>query len=136
MVVDRLRADEAQEAGRERVDDEPGAGDAPGQGTLAPVEGRWRWYHGLLFYMVVQALSAGFARLLRGARPVERGLRHRIRVGQDRTREFYLGQRRPFFAPPTWAFLVMWTINNGLAIWGSLHVLNRPAGTPGRSTFL
>ncbi|HET9919545.1 MAG TPA: TspO/MBR family protein [Ktedonobacteraceae bacterium] len=94
---------------------------------------RWRWYHGVIFYVVVQALTFGLS-----------GLTSAIRgnTGQN-WREDIFGNvnyfrhlKQAVVTPPSWAFAPAWTINNMLTIWGNLQVLNKPEGTPGRKTFL
>ena len=41
----------------------------------------------------------------------------------------YEAINRPWFAPPGWAFPVVWSINSALSIWGNLRVLNAPPST-------
>lgn len=115
----------------------PGGGAAPGRTGLdhgARGRRRWHWWQGLLFYVGTQVLSYVVAALL-GGLGRRLGLRSEGSVTGD-SRRFYREVRRPIFAPPAWAFPVAWTINNALAIWAGLRVLNRPAATPGRRAFL
>ncbi len=96
-------------------------------------QGRWRWYHGLAFYLVVQGLTFGLGGLV----SLARGNKGRS------TRETFFGDVAYFkrlkqakIAPPSWAFGPAWTLNNFSVIWGTLRVLNKPEGTPGRNTYL
>lgn len=41
-------------------------------------------------------------------------------------KEEYARSTRPPFAPPAWAFGVVWPINNLLTLWGNRRVLNSP----------
>lgn len=98
--------------------------------------GKWRWYHGVLFYAGVQAASFGLGKLVqsvrrRSAPQIDEQIR-----GNDSYNEFYNNQKQPVFAPPDWSFAPAWTLNNGLAIYGLLRVLNMPKGERGRAEFL
>jgi len=53
-----------------------------------------------------------------------------------RDRRFYEGMRQAPFAPPAWAFVPVWTVNNISTLWGNLRLLNRPEGTPHRRALL
>ena len=94
---------------------------------------RWRWYHGLVFYVVTQLLVFGFS-----------GLTSLIRGNTGKNaREIFFGNptyfrelKQSVVAPPSWVFGPAWTINNFFQIWGDLAVLNKPAGTPGRNAYL
>ena len=94
---------------------------------------KWRWYHGLAFYVVVQGLSFG----LGGLTSIVSGNK-----GKDLRETFfgnasYFGELKQSVAsPPAWAFGPAWTINNFFTIWGDLAVLNKPKGTPGRTAYL
>jgi tryptophan-rich sensory protein len=95
--------------------------------------GKWRWYHGLAFYLIVQVLTFSLSGLV----SVATGNRGRS------TRETFFGDvgyftrlKQAKIAPPSWAFGPAWTINNLSTIWGTLRVLNKPEGTPGRNAFL
>jgi acylglycerol lipase len=47
----------------------------------------------------------------------------------------YQALKRPWFAPPGWAFPIVWAINSALSITGNVRVLNSPA-SPDRSAYL
>ncbi len=117
--------------------------DAKVAGTIKKLEGhasaatghppRWRWYHGAIFYVTVQALTFGLAGLVNIARG---------KKGKDARETFFSDV--PYFeslqqskiTPPSWMFGPAWTINNISVIWGTLRVLNMPEHTPGRNTYL
>jgi tryptophan-rich sensory protein len=94
---------------------------------------QWRWYHGLAFYLIVQGLTFGLSSLVN----LTRGNK-----GQNASEPFFgdvsyfrrLKQAK--ITPPLWAFGPTWTINNLSVIWGTLRVLNKPEGTPGRNVYL
>ncbi|HZU67493.1 MAG TPA: TspO/MBR family protein [Ktedonobacteraceae bacterium] len=93
----------------------------------------WRWYHGIIFYIIIQSITFGLS-----------GLVSAIRGSSGKSlREDFFGNPSYFndlnqsiFAPPSWVFAPAWTINNIAVIWGNLRVLNRPEKTSGRDTFL
>ncbi|MBI3967428.1 MAG: tryptophan-rich sensory protein [Chloroflexi bacterium] len=82
----------------------------------------WRWYHGVLFYALAQALTFGLYRAARAARGA------REAGGDDEIERFYLEGYRPFFAPPSWAFGPAWTLNNVGSLWALLRALNMRPG--------
>lgn len=84
---------------------------------------RWRWYHALVFYAVVQLLSFGLARVAGGARG-------------RRDRTYFRALTQTIVTPPAWVFGPAWTLNNLGALWGGLRALNTPPGTPGRDAYL
>ena len=93
----------------------------------------WRWYHGVVFYVVTQLLVFGFS----GLTSLVSG-----NTGKN-AREIFFGNpsyfrelKQSVVAPPSWVFGPAWTINNFFQIWGDLAVLNKPAGTPGRNAYL
>ncbi len=96
-------------------------------------QGQWRWYHGLAFYLVVQGLTFGLGGLVNLARG-NKGRDARATFFGDVAYFKRLKQAR--ITPPSWAFGPAWTINNLSVIWGTLRVLNKPEGTPGRNTYL
>lgn len=93
---------------------------------------KWRWYHGAMFYVIVQgALIGGWlVKKLTASREESTG------TGAGSNDAFYNNLRQPRFAPPDWVFGPVWFINNVLAIWGGVRVLNMEQGRPGRGTFL
>lgn len=93
---------------------------------------RWRWYHGVIFYLLMQGLTFGLAGLVSG-----------LRGGQKKQGRNLFGDPAYFrslkqvkFAPPAWAFGPAWTINNLCVIWGLLRVLQKPQGSEGRAEYL
>jgi tryptophan-rich sensory protein len=79
---------------------------------------RYRPWHAVLFWVAANGLS-GFA------------------TGRNaRDRRFYEGMRQAPFAPPAWAFVPVWTVNNISTLWGNLRLLNRPEGTSQRRALL
>jgi tryptophan-rich sensory protein len=93
---------------------------------------RWRWYHGIIFYAIAQALTLGLAVIV----SVATG--QKVKSIRDAFGDvsYFTSLRQSVIAPPSWVFGPAWTINNISVIWGTLRVLNKPQGTPGRSTFL
>ena len=94
---------------------------------------RWRWYHGAAFYVAAQAMTFGLSGLV----GIANGNKAR------NTRETFFGDVTYFnnlkqakITPPSQVFAPAWTINNISMIYGTLKVLNKPEGTPGRKTFL
>lgn len=94
---------------------------------------RWHWYHGIAFYIIIQALTFGLSGLVS------------ITTGKKgkSARDMFIGDvsyfrtlKQAVITPPSWAFAPAWTINNISVIWGNLNVLNKPAGTPGRNAYL
>lgn len=105
--------------------------------TLQKVKtGKWRWYHGVLLYAGVQAVSFGLAKIVKSFNErSEPKLTEQIAGNKDYN-EFYNSQKQPVFAPPDWAFAPAWTLNNTLMIWGLLRALNMPKEKKGRDEFL
>jgi tryptophan-rich sensory protein len=101
------------------------------EGVRAP--GQWRWYHGVAFYVSVQALTFGLSGLTSAFRGTQ-GTTLREAVFGDVS--YFRGLRQAVVAPPSWVFGPVWTINNVCAIWGALRVLRLPADTPGRDAYL
>lgn len=93
----------------------------------------WRWYHGVIFYAVVQVLTFG----LSGLTSLINGNKGK-NVGETLfgNPAYFRSLKQSVFAPPSWVFGPAWTINNIAVIWGNLQVLNKPVNTPGRQTFL
>lgn len=94
---------------------------------------RWRWYHGAAFYVIIQALTfglSGLVTLISGRKSDNL----RDAVFGDVT--YFKQLKQSKITPPSWVFGPAWTINNISVIYGTLRVLNKPEGTPGRETFL
>ncbi len=93
---------------------------------------RWHWYHGVVFYVIIQALELSLAALV----SVATG--QKVKSLRDTFGDVYYFRslKQSIFAPPSWVFGPAWTINNIFTIWGNLQVLNKPAGTPGKNAFL
>lgn len=99
-------------------------------------QARWRWYHGVGFYVAVQGLAFGLGKL---AERTQRGTKAELGetvLGNESYNAFYNAKQQPIFAPPDWSFAPVWTLNNALCIWGLLRVLNMPKETQGRDAFL
>ena len=101
--------------------------------TITGEPAKWRWYHGLAFYIVVQLLTFGFAALT-SVVSGNQGNTLRDKVFGDVS--YFSSLKQSIFTPPSWVFGPAWTINNFFAIWGALAVLNKPKGTPGRNEYL
>jgi translocator protein len=82
------------------------------------VESSWlsraRWYHGIIFYIIINALSGSWLA----------------------TRSYLDRVGRPPFMPPDWAFGPIWVTNQILMITGLIRLARKPAGTPHRKTLL
>ncbi len=101
--------------------------------SVTPRPQQWRWYHGVVFYAVVQVLTfdlSGLVSTIKG--PTGKGLRENI-FGNP---AYFNELKQSIFAPPSWVFGPAWLVNNISVIWGTWRVLNRPKNTPGRSSFL
>jgi tryptophan-rich sensory protein len=94
---------------------------------------RFRWYQGVIFYIVIQALTFGLSGLV-SAIGGNRGQSLREDIFGDVN--YFRNLKQVVITPPSWVFGPAWTINNILTIWGNLRALNRPQGTPGRDAFL
>lgn len=99
------------------------------QGVQVP---RWRWYHGAIFYGLIQASTFGLAGLVSSLRG-EEIKRARDLFGNP---EYFKQLRQSRIAPPSAAFGPAWTINNVGSIYALLRVLNKPVSTRGRQEFL
>jgi tryptophan-rich sensory protein len=93
---------------------------------------RWRWYHGVIFYIIVQVTNF----LLSGLVSTVRGNRDSLRARFFGNVPYFKRLKQSIFAPPSWAFGPVWTINNISEIWGLLLTLNKPKDTPGRRLYL
>jgi tryptophan-rich sensory protein len=67
-----------------------------------------RWYHGVLFFIIVN-LIGGY------------GITLFVNI-----REVYSSLNLPWFAPPVWLFGLAWTTNNILTIYGNIITYNSP----------
>ncbi len=85
------------------------------QETIRPE--RYRWWHAAAWGLAANLLSAT------GPRPMDQS-------------RYYESLKRPFFAPPAWAFAPAWTLNNITSLWGDLRLLNLPRGTRYKRTLL
>ncbi len=93
---------------------------------------RWRWYHGVAFYIIMQVLTFGLA-----------GLTSKLRGSEVKNMRDLFGDvpyfkklKQSVITPPSWVFGPAWTINNISIIYGNLRVLNMPKDAPGRDTYL
>lgn len=94
---------------------------------------RFRWYQGVIFYVVVQGLTFGLSGLV-SAIQGNRG--QSLREDIFGNTNYFRNLKQAIITPPSWAFAPAWTINNILTIWGNLQALNKPQGSPGRDPFL
>ena len=94
--------------------------------------GTWRWYHGVMFYVFAQMLTFGLAAIT----SVATG--QKVKSLRDLMGDvsYFRALKQSAITPPSWVFGPAWTINNISVIWGTLRVLNKSEGTPGRDTFL
>lgn len=103
---------------------------------LAPIRNEkdayWHWYHGVIFYLLMQGLTFGLAGLVSGVRDTKR-TRARDLLGDQ---EYFRSLKQVKFTPPAWAFGPAWTINNLCVIWGTLRVINMPVEREGRADYL
>ena len=97
---------------------------------------KWRWYHGVLFYAGVQVVSYGLGKLVQNIAAQSKPQLTEQIAGNSLYNAFYNSLTQPVFAPPDWSFAPAWTLNNWLAIWGLLRVLNMPPEKAGRTEFL
>src|SRR5512142_882430 len=94
---------------------------------------RWRWYHAVVFYGVIQILTFGLSGLVSLARG-NKGQSLREATFGDVSYFEHLKQVK--ITPPSWAFGPAWLVNNISVLWGTWQVLNKPQQTPGRTAFL
>jgi tryptophan-rich sensory protein len=101
--------------------------------ALTTNQPRWRWYHAVLFYVIVQILTFGLSGLVSLARG-NKGKSLQEDIFGDTS--YFNELKQSIITPPSWAFGPAWFINNVSVIWGTWQVLNKPKDTPGRNTFL
>ncbi len=94
---------------------------------------RWRWYHGLAFYAIVQVLTFSTSAIVS---VVSGNQRDNLRETIFGDVSYFKRLKQSKIAPPSWAFGPAWTINNLSVIYGTLRVLNMPEGTKGRNAYL
>ena len=94
---------------------------------------RWRWYHAVIFYSIVQGLTFGLSGLVSLARG-NQGQSLREALFGDVA--YFQELRQAVITPPSWAFGPVWLVNNVSVLWGTWQVLNKPKETPGRSAYL
>ena len=99
--------------------------------TVAPP--RWRWYHVVAFYAVVQVMTFGLSGLVSLARG-NRGQSLREAAFGDVS--YFERLKQVKITPPSWAFGPAWLVNNVSVLWGTWQVLNKPQQTPGRTAYL
>jgi tryptophan-rich sensory protein len=94
---------------------------------------RWRWYHAVIFYSIVQGLTFGLSGLVSLTRD-NRGQSLREAFFGDVS--YFQQLRQAVITPPSWVFGPAWLVNNISVLWGTWQVLNKPKQTPGRSAYL
>jgi tryptophan-rich sensory protein len=96
------------------------------------VQRRWRWYHGVAFYLFAQILTFGLSAIVN----VATGQKMKSLRDTFGDVSYFRKLRQAKITPPSWVFGPVWTINNISTIWGNLRVLDKSNGTPGKNTFL
>lgn len=99
---------------------------------------KWRWYHGVLFYVGIEVAASALAKVAKKTRNIKAAEAEKpptLNQGQE-YEAVYNSLKQPLFAPPGAVFFPIWLVNNSLATWGLLQVLNKPANTLGRREFL
>lgn len=109
----------------------PGATRSSEQMTVTST--RWRWYHAIAFYGVVQIITFGLSGLTSLARG-NKGQSLREAIFGDVS--YFQGLKQVKITPPSWAFGPAWFVNNVSVLWGTWRVLNKPRETPGRAVYL
>ena len=94
---------------------------------------RWRWYHAVIFYTIVQGLTFGLSGLVSLARGNQGKSWREVLFGDV---AYFQELRQSPITPPSWAFGPAWLVNNISVLWGTWQVLNKPKQTPGRSAYL
>lgn len=94
---------------------------------------RWRWYHGVIFYTVIQGLTFGLSGLVSLARGNQSKSFRGALFGDV---SYFQELKQARITPPSWAFGPAWLVNNVSVLWGTWQVLNKPQETPGRTAYL
>jgi len=94
---------------------------------------RWRWYHAVTFYVVIQVLTFGLSGLVSLARGSRGQSLREVTFGDV---SYFERLKQVKITPPSWAFGPAWLVNNVSVIWGTWQVLNKSQQTPGRTAFL
>lgn len=89
---------------------------------------KYKWYHGALFFVGITVVERGLEKLSKKA------MTHSGYSKDDKA--YYNSLKQAVFAPPAQAFPIAWLLNDVATIWGNLRVLNKAAGTAGRSQYL
>lgn len=97
---------------------------------------KWRWYHGVLFYVGVQVASLTLGKAVQSVSVSGNPKLGESFTGNADNDAFYNSLKQPTFAPPDWVFPPVWIVNNALCVWGLLRVLNMPTQKPGRTPFV
>jgi tryptophan-rich sensory protein len=101
--------------------------------NLPPQQVEWRWYHGVVFYALVQLITFGLAGL---TSVVSGNTGKDLRENLFGNVPYFRSLKQSVVTPPSWAFGPAWTINNISVIWGTLRVLNMPKNAEGRNSYL
>src|SRR5579863_2338019 len=101
--------------------------------NVPSVPRRWRWYHGVIFYIIIQGLTFGLSGLVSLARG-NRGKSAREALFGDVS--YFQELKQSIITPPSWIFGPVWLVNNVSVLWGTWQVLNKPKQTPGRTAYL
>ena len=97
------------------------------------VQPRWRWYHAVVFYGVIQILTfglSGLVSLVRGNKG------QNLREATFGDVSYFERLKQVKITPPSRAFGPAWLVNNIAVLWGTWQVLNKPRQTPGRTAYL
>ncbi len=92
----------------------------------------WHWYHGVVFYIMVQIMTFALAGLVSSIRGEE------IKKFRDLFGDvdYFKKLHQSVITPPSWFFAPAWTVNNIFSIYGMLRVLRKPASMQGRNEYL
>ena len=101
--------------------------------NMIPRRQQWRWYHGVIFYVIVQVLTFGLSGLVSA---IKGGTGKSLQENIFGNPAYFNALKQSTFAPPSWVFGPAWLVNNVSVILGTWRVLNKPEDTPGRTSFL